>query len=80
MYTPLSTLARFYLYGTQGIFVERVNRLTRADGDLAVVVRQQVKEAEQTLDEWEAEHRAKVDALSASVEPKRPRVDSRSSS
>ncbi|MDB5957904.1 hypothetical protein [Ramlibacter sp.] len=38
-----------YFDPSQGIFVERVNRLTRADGDLAVVVKQQVKEAEQTL-------------------------------
>ena len=33
----------------QGLFVERVNRLTKSDGELATVVRQQVKEAEQTL-------------------------------
>ncbi|GAB3764753.1 hypothetical protein GCM10028796_20460 [Ramlibacter monticola] len=33
----------------QGLFVERVNRLTHSDGELATVVRQQVKEAEQTL-------------------------------
>lgn len=33
----------------QGLFVERVNRLTREDGELASVMRQQVKEAEQGL-------------------------------
>lgn len=32
-----------------GTFVERVNRLTKADGELATVVRQQVREAEQSL-------------------------------
>lgn len=33
----------------QGIFVERVNRLTHSDGDLANVVKLQVKDAEQAL-------------------------------
>lgn len=33
----------------QGLFTERVNRLTRADGDLVTVMRQQVKDAEQTM-------------------------------
>lgn len=38
-----------YFDPKQGLFVERVDRLTRADGDLATVVRQQVKDAEQSL-------------------------------
>lgn len=33
----------------QGMFTERVNRLTKTDGELATVVRQQVKEAEGSL-------------------------------
>jgi len=42
------TLAH-YFDPNLGTFVERVNRLTRADGDLATVVRQQVKDAESSL-------------------------------
>jgi hypothetical protein len=38
-----------YFDPQQGTFVERVNRLTRADGDLANVVSQQVKDAEGSL-------------------------------
>ncbi|TFZ01284.1 hypothetical protein [Ramlibacter rhizophilus] len=38
-----------YFDPQQGLFVERVDRLTRADGELATVVRQQVKDAEQSL-------------------------------
>lgn len=33
----------------QGIFVERVNRLTKADGELVTVMQQQVKDAQQGL-------------------------------
>jgi hypothetical protein len=38
-----------YFDPQQGTFTERVNRLTHADGELATVVRQQVKEAEAGL-------------------------------
>ncbi len=38
-----------YFDPQQGMFVERVNRLTSADGDLAGVVRRQVQEAEASL-------------------------------
>lgn len=38
-----------YFDPEQGTFSERVNRLTRADGDLANVVRTQVRDAEQSL-------------------------------
>jgi len=38
-----------YFDPQQGTFMERVNRLTRADGDLATVVRQQVQEAQSNL-------------------------------
>jgi len=38
-----------YFDPAQGVFVERVNRLTNADGELVNVMRSQVKEAEQTL-------------------------------
>ena len=38
-----------YFDPSQGIFVERVNRLTKADGEPVSVMRQQVREAEQTL-------------------------------
>ncbi|AEG91228.1 hypothetical protein [Ramlibacter tataouinensis] len=38
-----------YFDPKQGLFVERVDRLTKADGELATVVRQQVKDAEQSL-------------------------------
>lgn len=42
------SLAR-YFDPQQGTFIDRVNRLTHADGDLAAVIRQQVKEAEGNL-------------------------------
>lgn len=38
-----------YFDPQQGTFMERVHRLTRADGDLATVVRQQVQEAQSNL-------------------------------
>ncbi|HZY17281.1 MAG TPA: hypothetical protein VFE82_02315 [Ramlibacter sp.] len=38
-----------YFDPQQGVFVERVDRLTKADGDLASVVRLQVRDAEQSL-------------------------------
>jgi hypothetical protein len=38
-----------YFDPQQGMFTERVNRLTKADGELATVVRQQVKDAEGNL-------------------------------
>jgi hypothetical protein len=38
-----------YFDPQQGTFMERVHRLTRADGDLATVVRQQVQEAQLNL-------------------------------
>ncbi|MBA2962535.1 MULTISPECIES: hypothetical protein [Ramlibacter] len=38
-----------YFDPKEGLFVERVDRLTKADGELATVVRQQVRDAEQSL-------------------------------
>jgi hypothetical protein len=38
-----------YFDPQQGLFMERVDRLTRQDGELAGVMRQQVKDAEQSL-------------------------------
>ena len=38
-----------YFDPQQGMFMERVHRLTKADGDLATVVRQQVQEARTNL-------------------------------
>ncbi len=65
-----------YFDPQQGTFVERVNRLTRADGDLATVVSQQVKDAEGSLskvfDQFVGENSQLLKMLDPSGDMNRP--------